>query len=307
MTHAAHRLELEPIRPTPPFRFSATLARLATFARSAGTRSVRGEWGARQAVDVDGSALVVELADAGTIDDPLLTVTVTAPVEFDTRGSDAVRRRITYWLGLDDDLAPFYAIASADVAFAPVLDALYGYHLVRHVTPFEAAAWAIVRQRTPHAFAEATMRALAAALGSTVHRGRDAYTAFPAAERLLGARAAVLDATRSVRKADRLMAAAGAFASAPEDFLRTAPWDEVAAWLRTIHGIGPWSIDYVMLHGLGRTERAPWTDTGMLPAISRVYTQGFAISKGSARELAERYGRYRGYWVHYLKRYTQGA
>ena len=56
-----------------------------------------------------------------------------------------------------------------------------------------------------------------------------------------------------------------------------------------------------MLRGLGRAERVPWTDTGLLPAVSAVYTQGLTISAGSAREIAERYGWYGGLWAHYLK------
>jgi DNA-3-methyladenine glycosylase II len=132
--------------------------------------------------------------------------------------------------------------------------------------------------------------------------------AFPEARQLLtNPQARILDATNNTRKTERLLHLVGMFAAADETFLRAAPYAEVARWIGGIKGLGAWSVDFIALRGLGRTERAPWTDTGMLEAISRVYTQGFAISSGSARELAERYGWHQGLWAHYVKTAAFGA
>jgi hypothetical protein len=38
-----------------------------------------------------------------------------------------VRERISFFLSLDDDLRPFYAIGEEDPAFEPVIQMLYGY------------------------------------------------------------------------------------------------------------------------------------------------------------------------------------
>ena len=116
--------------------------------------------------------------------------------------------------------------------------------------------------------------------------------------------ARILAATNNIRKTERLLSLIQAFAGADEPFLRYAPYGEVARWLLQIQGLGAWSVDFIMLRGLGRTEHTPWTDTGLLGAVSSVYTGGFEISLGRARELAEPYGSEQGLWAHYLKTYA---
>ena len=220
---------------------------------------------------------------------------------------EAAEDRIRFFLSLDDDLEPFYALAAKDPAFRGVAEALYGYHPFKVLTPFESACWAVIQQRTPNTFAHETMRRLMAA-GGGLEWGGHTHRAFPEPQQLLTAPpGTMLAATNNTRKTERMDALIKAWAGADEAFLRRAPYDEVARWLGGIKGVGAWSIDFIMLRGLGRTERVPWTDTGLLPAVSSVYTQGLSISAGSARELAERYGWYGGLWAHYLKVYYWGT
>lgn len=320
------------LRPTPPFALSHTLARLRAFRASPAPRQLWAN-GLRQALALPGGAALATVQGVGTVEAPELRVTLQRAAPLGEGERRAAEYRLRAWLGLDDDLAPFYALAERDPAFAPLRERLHGYHLLRHPTPFEAACWALVQQRTPDTFAQRTMRRLLELFGDAVEgaggtgeggdgdpgdhvdNGADdggsdggAFRAFPPAAPLAhGAREALLAATNNTRKVERLEPLARAFAGASEDFLRTAPWAEVEGWLRGIHGLGQWSADYVMLRGLGRTERTPWTDTGLLPAISEVYTGGLAIARGSARELAEGYGWYQGYWAHYLKSAVYGV
>ncbi len=60
--------------------------------------------------------------------------------------------RLGFYLSLQDDLRPFYAIADADPDFAPVARGLYGFQQVKFLTPFEHLCWAILTQRTPMNF-----------------------------------------------------------------------------------------------------------------------------------------------------------
>ncbi len=179
---------------------------------------------------------------------------------------------------------------------------LYGYHPLKILTPFEAACWALVQQRTPNGFAHKTMARLAESFGGRVTHGGVSYHAFPEARAMLSdPQARVLAATNNTRKTERLLDLIRAFAGVDEAFLRAAPYGEVARWLMGVKGLGAWSLDFIMVRALGRYERVPWTDTGLLEAVSAVYTDGLSISVGSARELAERYGWYGGLWAHYVK------
>ena len=290
---------------TPPFSFAQTLSFIETFyarpyERVPAHEQVVGKT-LRRVVSVKKTPVLFEVEEgeggleltlyAEQLDDTLIAATVD---------------RVRFYLGLDDDLTGFYN--RADPVFQGVVTELYGYHMLRVLTPFEAACWALVQQRTPNAFAHKTMARLAEHFGGKLTHEGVTYTAFPEAAQLLdNPQARILDATNNTRKTERLLYLVGAFAGADETFLRTAPYAEVARWLLDIKGLGAWSVDFVALRGLGRTERVPWTDTGLLGAVSKVYTQGFEISSGSARELAERYGWSAGLWAHYLKTAAYGS
>lgn len=291
-----HRLTL---RATPPFSLAQTLAFIRTFyardyERVPAREQVVGHT-LRRVVSVSGVPVLFEVAEG----EGGLELTLYAS-RLDDALIEAATDRVRFYLGLDDDLGPLYS--RADPLFEGVVRELYGYHMLKVLTPFEAACWALVQQRTPNGFAHKTMARLAAHFGGSLeHRGKT-YTAFPEAKQMLdNPQARVLEATNNTRKTERLLQLIQAFATADEAFLRAAPYAEVARWLLSIKGLGAWSVDFVMLRGLGRSERVPWTDTGLLEAVSRVYTQGFEISPGSARELAERYGWLAGYWAHYVK------
>jgi len=68
--------------------------------------------------------------------------------------------------------------------------------------------------------------------------------------------------------------------------------------LLSFPGIGPWSAGFIMIRGLGRTERmAP--DKEALRAASRVYDH--PVSEAEFAATAARYGKWQGYWGHYLR------
>ncbi len=292
------------LTPRAPFDFRLSAARLAGMRSSPGRRDASGAR-LNVALRAAGVDLRASLEASGTVEAPRLEVRFEAASPLDDAVVGAASERLRLRLHLDDDLEAFYARASHDVAFDAVLERLYGFRMVEHATPFEAACWALVQQRTPNGFAFATMERLAAALGGRVDGRETADRTFPEPRAFLAdARAALLEATNNTRKTDRLVPIAEAFARRSETWMRREPIGTVDRWLRSIHGLGRWSADYVLLRGLGRFERTPWSDTGLLDAIGAVYTGGLRIAKGSARELAERYGPWRGLWAHYLKSYV---
>ncbi len=211
-------------------------------------------------------------------------------------------RQITRFLALDLDLGPLVEEARLDPAFAPVAAALHGFHPPLFRSAFQATCWTVVRQRTPQAFAAATMERLTRLLGEPATEASDLWL-FPTPADMASGRPELLAASNNVRKVERLIAVAGAFAGSDEEWLLSAPYDEALRWLRTIHGVGPWSAEQVLWRGLGRHERAPWLDTGALAAVSAAYAPGLTLVRGEARRLAASYGPLQGAWLAYLKAY----
>ncbi len=290
------------LTPTPPFDFARTLAVLARF-QADGVYKRVGANSLTQAFRVGDGPVLVELSSTGTVERPELRAVLTAPDALRKKRVERVLEHLRWYLGLDDDLTPFYAHARRDDAFRPVLEQLYGYHQVKFPTLFTCLCWALVTQRTPNSFAFKTMAALSETLGSALSMDGETYTVFPEPSAFLDPDAPplVLAATNNTRKTERLLPLARALLAEDETFLRTAPYDEVYSRVKTFPGLGDWSVQYVMLRGLGRYERSPWTDTWLLEGVSRAYTGGLSISRGDAAKLAESYGWYQGLWVHYLK------
>ena len=278
----------------PPFDFAQSLAFLGEFP-PARSQQIIGDGALTKAVMIDGQIIVFRVtASAAGLD---YTLFADQPISAELQRAAA--DRIAFFLSLDDDLRPFYALAQTDPPFAPVLERLYGYHQVKFLTPFENACWAILSQRIPMRVGLTIKARLGDQLGASLTVDGSAYVAFPDAPRLLERAEELDEIVGNPRKADYLRAAAQAFAPVDEQWLRTAPYDEVEAWLLAIKGIGAWSASFILIRGLGRMDRVPITEGRMLDAARKVY--GADLSEQDVIELGARYGDYQGYWSHYLR------
>jgi DNA-3-methyladenine glycosylase II len=285
--------------PAAPFDFDKSLDFLGSFAPMEGEQALSAR-NLAKAVLINGQMIVFQIAAAGSVEAPRLSYTLHS----DRPIGDATRRaaedRIAFFLGLEDDLRPFYAIGLADPPFAPVVRQLYGYHQVKFLTPFENACWAVLTQRNPIQLAKRTKQALVERFGASLELGGQRYWAFPEAACLAAADASVLfELTGNQRRAEYLGAVARAFSQADEVWLRTAPYAEAEAWLRGIKGFGAWSATFVLLRGLGRMERLPIGEVRLAEAAARRYARAF--DEAAILEIASRYQQWQGYWAHYLR------
>ena len=255
-----------------------------------------------KAISIDGQTIVFQLISIGTTENPQLEYTLFSAQPITEETQNAVVERMTFFLSLEDDLQPFYRIGQEDVDFSPIIELLYGYHQVKFLTPFENACWAVLTQRNPMKIAQKTKQVLIEKYGNHLEVNENVYSAFPEPIQI-----AVLDESellkviRNDQRTEYLIATARAFSEVNEEFLKTAPDEEVEAWLRNIKGIGEWSATFIMVRGLGRMEYIPLTETRLLEAASKVYGHGEELSPEDLNRLAERYGPWQGYWAHYLR------
>jgi DNA-3-methyladenine glycosylase II len=294
--------------PTPPFDFNKSLDFLHGFAPTRDEQSLAART-LTKAIMVAGQVVVFEVVSTGTVDAPRLDVTLHTAQPLTPAALAAARDRLSFFLSLDDDLRPFYALAQADPAMAPEIQRLYGLHQVKFPTPFENAAWAVLSQRAPIPIARQMKQAVVERFGASLDLAGQTYWAFPEAAALAAAPVAELAALiHNERKAQYLAAVSAAFAGVDETFLRTADYETVLAWLRAIKGIGEWSADFILLRGLGRMQQLHFTsatifEKRMSAAVSRVYAPAplRPITGQQMLALAEGYGDQQGYWAFYLR------
>ncbi|WP_307676463.1 DNA-3-methyladenine glycosylase [Streptomyces sp. V4I2] len=225
--------------------------------------------------------------------------TLSADVPIGEATVDAVMDRLDFYLGLQDDLTGFYQLARQDPPFGRVLERLRGYHQVKFPSPWELLCWAILCQRVPMPVARQMKRALVEAVGNRIAVRGETRWAFPDADQLRTFDEADLRSLiGNERKAGYLYGAVRQWDELDEKVLRTGPYDGVREQLLRIPGIGPWSASFLLVRGLGRTERVS-LDKEMLRAARRVY--GRTMDEQEFQRLADHYGTWQGYWGHYLR------
>ena len=279
----------------PPFDFSQSLKFLSRFAPAMGQQIIAQQT-LTKAYCFDGQPVMFRVSASGANQ---LAYTLYCASALSAADQARVAADISFFLSLDDDLEPFYQIGRDDAAFAPVIDQLYGYHQLKFsLSAFENACWAILSQRIALPVARKIKQRFAEQFGASLVVDGVAYLAFPEAPEVLG-RLEEFDAVvGNLRKAEYLRGAAQAFALIDENWLRTAPYEEVENWLLKIKGIGAWSATFILLRGLGRVDHVPVLEERTLDAMRQHYGE---LTQTQIQQIAAQYGSYQGYWIHYLR------
>jgi len=183
--------------------------------------------------------------------------------------------RMRFALSLDHDLAPFHRRFRRDPLLGPVIRRRPWLRPGRRAEPFEALAWAVTEQLITTERAHGIQRRMVWRYGrlSPCERYRDA----PSAGELAARSPAELEACDlAARRALALIRAAREVAAGRADLSEHEP-----AWrrLRTIAGIGSWTLECLALHGQGRDDQLPAGDlayvklVGVLAGLGRRATE----------------------------------
>ena len=289
------------LTPIAPFDFAQSLKFLGHFPPMQNEQGLTSLT-LTKALSINGQTVASQLTSTGTADKPKLAYTLLSQQPISEEVKLAILDRVTFFLGLEDDLKPFYAIGRKDPVFAPIVQSLYGYHQVKFTTPFENACWAVLSQRNPMANSVKVKRLLTETFGGCITIDDIVYRAFPEPAQLLAVdEQKLMGVIRHARRTEYVRAVAAAFADIDEQFLRTALYDEVEAWLQDIKGIGAWSANFVLLRGLGRMDKAPVTEKMMTEAVSQLYKHGQEVTSEEVQQLADTFSPYQGYWAHYMR------
>jgi DNA-3-methyladenine glycosylase II len=195
-------------------------------------------------------------------------------------------------LSLDLDLVPLHDAARDDAVLERLLAERPGLRPPLFGSAYEAAAWAVLSSRTGMAQAAVVRDRLTAEHGSEVEVGGRALRTFPPPESLLAAGGIQGVSTEKQRRLHAVAEAAlDGSLSAPA--LRALPAEQAVASLRSIHGIGPFGADLVLIRAVGLADHLPEAE----PRARRAAASAYGLSEvpeGEAwRAFAERWRPYR--------------
>jgi DNA-3-methyladenine glycosylase II len=252
-----------------------------------------------KAVSIGGRPIAFRVRPLHGRDAPALEVSLFTDEPLPAPQRRAALDRVRAVLGLDDDLDAFYALAARDEAFALLTERYRGLRHVRFPSPFEAACWGVINQRVAQQVARRWKEGLTRRAGGCVRVDGEEHWCFP--EPAAVARLDDEELARLVpggRRAKALAALARAFGDVGDRFLAEAPVDAVRAWLRAIHGVGPFTSGLVLFRGLGRFDGAGLVAPRLVAAARTLY--GRPLDEGAVARLAQGYGPWGGYWMLYL-------
>ena len=205
-------------------------------------------------------------------------------------GCEEAIDRMRFALSLDDDLADFHRRFRDDPLIGSSVRARPWLRLHRRPRSFEALAWAVTEQLIEYRRAVGIQRRIIASLGrrdgnSGLAEPPDAGAVAAAAPAQLEAAGLSASRSLSLRRVAR-MAALGRVD------LDSSAHGETCVRLRTVPGIGRWTVDVFAVGGQGRYDAIPAGDLGFLKWCGRALYQrpGSLASEEQVREIFAPYG-----------------
>lgn len=209
-------------------------------------------------------------------------------------------------IGVDLDLRAFHDEFRRDPLIGVAVRMNPGLRPAGRPDAFEALAWAVTEQLIEYERAAAIQRRMVAALGR-----RDPGSGLrnsPSAAVFAGVAPARLESLDlSGGRALALVKAAREVARGRVDLDSQDPMVQEAGWrrLRTIPGIGSWTLEILALTGQGRLDQVPAGDLNLIKLVGRALSGGDPWARASEQQVRDffaRFGRWQGLAASYALR-----
>lgn len=176
-------------------------------------------------------------------------------------------------LGLEINLEPFYQRAKKDKSLSSLVLRFKGLKPPRFSTIFEALANAVACQQVSLEAGLTLLNRLSQHYGLPFQEENQTFYAFPEPRTIMHCRIEDIRALGfSQRKSETLIELASAVSLHEDTYsnLEGKSDQEVAKLLSNFKGIGRWSIEYVLLRGLGRIGILPGDDVGVQKSLKQL-------------------------------------
>ncbi|MGW4471328.1 DNA-3-methyladenine glycosylase family protein [Nonomuraea sp. NPDC004354] len=260
------------------------------------------DWPATSALPSDGRAL--RFAYCAESDWRPIGVTVTAApggvAVTTTRAAGAgIRGEVSRILSLDVDGSGFAELGEADPVLGDLQRRSPGLRPVCFWSPWEAACWAVIVQRSSMLIASRLKQRIADRYGATITLDGRPYAAFPPPMALVEAGGLGLPAQKEEWLRGLARAALDGVLTA--EHLRALAPEEALAELRALPGVGPFSAGLILIRGAGAPDAFPGDEPRLFAILREAYGLPEDATPAAYRRLAESWRPYRS-WASFLFR-----
>lgn len=289
------------ITPKPPYDFDLTAAYSTYFCGSYGADTFENGTFRHPMPLCNGSCLA-SVRSSGSVEFPRLEVVLKGP-QLAGVSIEAARQQITRLLGADQDISGFYSALQTDPHLAPVVSALRGLHVPQTATVFEGLVLAILGQQISSHVARMLRTLLIETYGLSWEEDGVTCHLFPNPEAIATAGAEGLRSIKmGARKAAYIAEIAKRVASGELNLesLREQPDEEIAHILTGIRGVGMWTVQWLLIRSLGRTDGFPHGDLALQRTMGLLVNGGKPMEPEEALDYSLRWVPYRTYVTSYL-------
>lgn len=251
----------------------------------------------------DGSPAVVR----ATLADDAIAVVVHSPTLTDVTAFE-VHAVMAGLLGLEQEAGAFTRLARK-LGLARLVSGRTGLRISQTPSVFDGLLWSVIGQQISFPFACMLKRRLVERTSVPVPDADGLYAPpTPAAVAAL-APDALLPLQFSRQKADYLVSLARRIVDGHLDLaaLRTASATRVERSLLEIRGLGPWSVNYVMMRALGFADCVPLGDTGVTSGLQALFKLEERPDLDATRRLMSLFSPYRSLATTHLWQFQQPA
>ena len=289
------------IKPVAPFNFELTAGYHTYFQSRYGTDTMEdGVY--RRLIDLDDKLVLASVRSIGTLEAPELALELQGP-ELSPDDVESATDRVSWLLGVDQDLAPFYELGRADQAMAGLVEQFYGLHLPHTASVFEALVLAVLGQQISTSVARIIRTLLIETFGPSAEFDGETYYAFPRPASIWASSPAELHTMKlTQRKSEYVHGLAGS-ALDPEmglERLEELTDREIVEKLVALRGVGMWTAQWALIRAVGRPDALPLGDLALRRVVSRLFMDGEDVNDAKVEEIAQRWSPYRTYATVYL-------
>ena len=289
------------IWPVAPFDFELTEGYHTYFQSRYGTDTMEdGVY--RRLLDLGDKLVLASVRSSGTVDAPELALELRGP-ELSPANVELATDRVSWLLGVDQDLAAFYELGKADEAMAGLVDEFYGLHLPHTATVFEALVLAVLGQQISTSVARIIRTLLIETFGPSAEFDGETYYAFPRPESIWASSPAELHTMKlTQRKSEYVHGLAGSTLDTAVGLERLDELTdrEIVEKLTALRGVGLWTAQWALIRAVGRPDALPLGDLALRRVVSRLFMDGKDVTDTQVEEIAKRWSPYRTYATVYL-------
>lgn len=289
------------IQVKPPFSFARLLRRLESHPDPQ-LKVHADERMIRRAFRLGGKPVLVTLRFDGSIEAPLIHLETKQSLAEDHR--QELERSVRHMFSTDVDLLPLYQHMEADPMLSPLVRRFRGLRFLLDADLFQSMIRTIIGQQVNLAFAATlTQRLLELAGDRFEDEEGGTFLVFPTAEAVARLKPAMLrELQYSQRKAEYIIDFARAVVEGRVKLDRLAEMEDEAIIesLTSLRGIGRWTVECLLMFGMGRPDLLPAADIGLRNGIQLVYGLPEKPNEQEIRRIGESWAPWRSYVSLYI-------